>query len=1213
MSAIWHRSRMLRFAIVVLLGSFILAAGYWGVRVASGSALNGVEPLDPDDLADMIARLRTQEERYVSQGSWVYRVLNAQPTRLPEAFDESLFRMGLAQLTVAPSYSAGSGGIHVPPTAKVPVDALPVLEVSDGELLLLSPEQFYAFDESGRECHEFVRYRVSVTGALLSQEVVRRVVVPGEGGKELIIYEKPRAELISEEWLADTSYDTGTQEGVLTPWGFGLGFDYEAGGPRPVSVGLSEYDSVGRIETERANWILLQAEMKSPDSPVGRLLLEEDAASRLLRVLEVAWYPPDASAGDIEVEVESWLMEDERGATSVIPGSAVRARIVEEPSIESPESYELLYDVVVFDRDGAIDDTLYEIVTEPGTVVYDERVVGGYGIEPPEGVTEPGAVQEAETTAAEVATASDEDADTTPTTVETPSDAGTLSIADILKALRRQESYLSEGGIWVYIVKSTEPSVLPESFDEKLFRQGVAALIGGTSYKQLGIVRDNPKPRGELSVESYVVLDDDGENRITLLCPEQFYLLDAEGRECHEFVRYTVAYSGALLSQEIVRRTFVPGEGAQEVVVTETPGGARAAVVRLGDISYDILTPEGQMTPWGFGLSFDYKAMGPRPMTAGLSEWDLSLVENADSHQPAAEEAVALVLTLKAEHWTAAPSVPCVGSLDIHEEQKSDNTILCPFGLAWHIIDSSPNDTLEVAVTSWLEAGDLPQDAVIPRTAQRAGTLGEQDENFLNPSSYSYELAHFTQTSSAEASVYASMFEMPADPTTAVQDDRGPGLYEVVEPMAAILSSNGSKAEISVDLDIWNGGSDLDNGESAGSQGSAVSDEDESDPCKPGACLLVNRDDDDNDDTSDLTDTTVSAEDNLAKITLALNDWTEEDEGHLSLSLGSGLTAWKQSSKVEQQTDLSWDLGDLHTCPPRPPEDWPSTLWIQASSSGVKYITLLYTPEVGDSTGDGVKLTVVDLSLFTAGHTPYDRAPLISTFVTNTETTCAINATASDACDWTPSVPSGWTCASQTDSQTFAKTATVPTHPDGGRAAGWQITLNTAPKAFTFPFTVTATQSATDRIRQMHVDHSNGLTPPDHLKIPARAHFDGGTAIDPLLCQSAFNGLECAYRDWCEDLNAVLPIDSGYRNPEYNEDIGGSTRSMHMYGMAIDISPMNDYGGDPGKQDDTEWVYDHRTNYDFDGYCYIDSPSGPDDYNKLHLSTTTYDTLPHAP
>ena len=56
-------------------------------------------------------------------------------------------------------------------------------------------------------------------------------------------------------------------------------------------------------------------------------------------------------------------------------------------------------------------------------------------------------------------------------------------------------------------------------------------------------------------MDRYVVLDEaDGE--MTLLAPEQFYTLAPDGRELHEFVRYTVSEEGALVKQEVVRRFF---------------------------------------------------------------------------------------------------------------------------------------------------------------------------------------------------------------------------------------------------------------------------------------------------------------------------------------------------------------------------------------------------------------------------------------------------------------------------------------------------------------------------------------------------------------------------------------------------------------------------------------------------------------------------------
>lgn len=91
---------------------------------------------------------------------------------------------------------------------------------------------------------------------------------------------------------------------------------------------------------------------------------------------------------------------------------------------------------------------------------------------------------------------------------------------------------------------------------------------------------------------------------------------------------------------------------------------------------------------------------------------------------------------------------------------------------------------------------------------------------------------------------------------------------------------NGCKDEakytvVKVDLDIWNGGSDLDNGQTAGSQGAQVPEDSE---VSIGAYLLVNWDDDDADGTMnadgtwsalpvpDLTENSVANEDNLAKL-----------------------------------------------------------------------------------------------------------------------------------------------------------------------------------------------------------------------------------------------------------------------------------------------------------------------------------------------------------
>lgn len=38
-----------------------------------------------------------------------------------------------------------------------------------------------------------------------------------------------------------------------------------------------------------------------------------------------------------------------------------------------------------------------------------------------------------------------------------------------------------------------------------------------------------------------------------------------------------------------------------------------------------------------------------------------------------------------------------------------------------------------------------------------------------------------------------------------------------------------------------------------------------------------------------------------------------------------------------------------------------------------------------------------------------------------------------------------------------------------------------------------------------------------------------------------------------EKIGEPIYINSGYRTPEYNKEVGGSTLSYHMYGMAADI------------------------------------------------------------
>ncbi len=36
-----------------------------------------------------------------------------------------------------------------------------------------------------------------------------------------------------------------------------------------------------------------------------------------------------------------------------------------------------------------------------------------------------------------------------------------------------------------------------------------------------------------------------------------------------------------------------------------------------------------------------------------------------------------------------------------------------------------------------------------------------------------------------------------------------------------------------------------------------------------------------------------------------------------------------------------------------------------------------------------------------------------------------------------------------------------------------------------------------------------------------------------------------------------IKITSGYRSPEYNKKVGGSPKSQHVYGMAVDLIPLD--------------------------------------------------------
>jgi len=53
--------------------------------------------------------------------------------------------------------------------------------------------------------------------------------------------------------------------------------------------------------------------------------------------------------------------------------------------------------------------------------------------------------------------------------------------------------------------------------------------------------------------------------------------------------------------------------------------------------------------------------------------------------------------------------------------------------------------------------------------------------------------------------------------------------------------------------------------------------------------------------------------------------------------------------------------------------------------------------------------------------------------------------------------------------------------------------------------------------------------------------------------------------DECRDVVGRIRINSCYRNPEYNERVGGSSQSLHKYFKACDINPLDNCVQDVAK------------------------------------------------
>ncbi|MBA7492701.1 hypothetical protein ES702_03251 [subsurface metagenome] len=201
------------------------------------------------------------------------------------------------------------------------------------------------------------------------------------------------------------------------------------------------------------------------------------------------------------------------------------------------------------------------------------------------------------------------------------------------------------------------------------------------------------------------------------------------------------------------------------------------------------------------------------------------------------------------------------------------------------------------------------------------------------------------------------------------------------------LSDEVDVAVLEEDLKIFNGGSDLDNGDAPGLQPETpVKEEDEEDV---GAFLLVNWDDDDgdgkmsNDGTwtkdpvPDLTENPVDKEDNLAKMIPSIIPILPKG-GTVELNLVSGgkkIKLWSSKTKDAEVTlvsnKLSWDLEDAGQM-----EEFEKLgtdgLWIEgidkSDEKQIKFTLKYVDPQGNIGDGDTVAATVVMINLGNAVH-----------------------------------------------------------------------------------------------------------------------------------------------------------------------------------------------------------------------------------------------------
>ena len=70
-------------------------------------------------------------------------------------------------------------------------------------------------------------------------------------------------------------------------------------------------------------------------------------------------------------------------------------------------------------------------------------------------------------------------------------------------------------------------------------------------------------------------------------------------------------------------------------------------------------------------------------------------------------------------------------------------------------------------------------------------------------------------------------------------------------------------------------------------------------------------------------------------------------------------------------------------------------------------------------------------------------------------------------------------------------------------------------------------------------------------KLPPSFYVDGEVGVEYLMLFSV-------YEDLCTEMWKPAPITSGYRCPAYNKQVGGESISVHIFGLALDITPKDE-------------------------------------------------------